>query len=83
MATPFVAGQAALIRSLRPDLDARAVADIIGSTAHSVDSLNLTFTNMLGDGRIDLAASLRATTVGAIPAARHNRIVGSCLTIGE
>jgi subtilisin family serine protease len=83
MATPFVAGQAALIRSLRPDLDARDVASLIGGTAREIDTLNPSFANLLGDGRIDLAASLRAAAAGTIPPSRHSRVVGSCLTIGE
>jgi subtilisin family serine protease len=83
MATPFVAGQAALIRSLRPDLDVRAVADIIGGTARSLDSFNPAFAELLGDGRIDLPASLRASALGAIPAAPRNHISGSCLNAGE
>lgn len=79
MATPFVAGQAALIRSLRQDLNVRDVADLIGGTAHDADSLNPAFADMLGDGTIDLAASLRMAAAGTIPPSRHNRIGGSCL----
>jgi subtilisin family serine protease len=81
MATPFVAGQAALIRSLRPKLDVRDVADLIGGTARSLDTLNPTFAQLLGDGRIDLAASLRSATARKMPSPRHSHVDGGC--VGE
>jgi thermitase len=82
MATPFVAAQAALIRSLRPGLNIRNVGDLIGGTARSLDRLNPAFAGSLGDGRIDLAASLRSAAAGRIPSARRSHIGGGCLESG-
>ncbi len=76
MATPFVAGQAALIRALRPALDVRQVADLIGGTARTTPDL----VGLLGDGSIDLPASLRAARSGAELSAQHSSIGGSCVT---
>lgn len=58
MAAPFVAGQAALIQAVRPSLNVRTIADIIGGTARSLNWKNPHYDDMLGDGRIDLAASV-------------------------
>jgi thermitase len=80
MATPFVAGQAALLRSLRPALTVREVGDLIGGTAVSIGARNLDLSGQLGDGRIDLAASLSAARAGAPLQAEHSHIGGSCIT---
>lgn len=79
MATPFVSAQAALISSLRADLSVRDVADLIGGTARGIDTYNSAFASLLGDGRIDLVASLQAAAAGAIPPSHHSHIGGSCL----
>jgi len=59
-AAPFVAAQAALLRSLDPDLDPKAVAFLMRSTAVSVDHANPSYIGLLGAGRPDLVASLEA-----------------------
>ena len=60
MATPFVAGQAALLRSASPDLRADDIEQAIRSTAQSVDAVNPGYADLLGKGRIDIRASLAA-----------------------
>lgn len=55
VATPFVAGGAALTWSTHPRLEGEEVAQRIGSTAHSVDAVNPGFRGLLGHGLIDLA----------------------------
>lgn len=52
MATPFVAAQAALIRSVKPSADSECVTSIIRRTAKP-----LTTTVLLGKGRADVEAS--------------------------
>lgn len=79
MATPFVAGQAALLYSLAPSLNARSVGMLIGGTAHSLDALNPAVAGKLGDGRIDIGASVAALVSGAIPTSGHGRISNSCV----
>lgn len=79
MATPFVAGQAALLRGLRPELTVRQIVTLIGGTAVNLDSGNSMFADLLGDGRIDLAASLLAAAASVEPRAGHSDIGGSCV----
>lgn len=57
MATPFVAGQAALLRSYAPTLTAAQVERCILDTAE-------TLTPELGAGLIDMVASLNAAGTG-------------------
>ncbi len=56
MATPFVAGQAALIRGVRPNASAGCVADVIGRTAQSLVVSDPTYGRKLG-GHADIGAS--------------------------
>lgn len=67
MAAPFVAGQAALLRSLNPGLDVVQVADLIGGTAGSLHTANPGYAGQLGAGLIQVAASLQALQNGEIP----------------
>ncbi|MFQ5612131.1 MAG: S8 family serine peptidase [Anaerolineae bacterium] len=64
MATPFVAGQAALIHSLAPAATARNVAVLIGETARSLDGLNPAFSGLLGAGQINIVDSLQRAQAG-------------------
>jgi subtilisin family serine protease len=67
MATPFVAGQVALLRGLNPSLTLDEAGALIASTAASLDRNNPLYRGQLGAGRIDLAASLAAAPAGPSP----------------
>lgn len=59
MATPFVAGQAALIQGVRPTASAACVSGIIETTADeaALDAANPDYVGKLGSGLADAAAS--------------------------
>jgi subtilisin family serine protease len=57
MATPFVAGQAALIRSLQPSASSGCVTNIIRTTAQSPATSDPTYASELGSGHADVGAS--------------------------
>jgi thermitase len=58
MASPWVAGEAALLLSRNPTLSPAALSSAITRGAKRIDGLNPTRIGGLGAGRIDLAASL-------------------------
>jgi thermitase len=60
MATPWVAGEAALVLSNRPSLSPAGVSAAIEAGAHSIDAANPAHLGLTGAGRIDIAATLRA-----------------------
>jgi len=66
MAAPFVAGQAALIRSLEPTLPSggedgqRSVESVIKDTAQPLDAKNPLYLGKLGAGHADACASMKA-----------------------
>ncbi|MEZ4664729.1 MAG: S8 family serine peptidase [Caldilineaceae bacterium] len=60
MSAPFVAGQAALIRSVAPTISAGSVVNHIINTVHAIDAVNPGMAGMLGRGRVDIGASLAA-----------------------
>ncbi len=65
MATPHVTALAALIWSLRPDLNGAQVMDIIRSTAVDVNAdIHPGVDNFLGYGRVDAGAALLAASAG-------------------
>ena len=76
MATPFVAGQAALLRSLDPELTLDEIGLLIGGTAFSLDRTNPLYRGRLGEGRIDLLASLEWLAADTWPAPQHNAFAG-------
>jgi thermitase len=76
MATPFVAGQAALLRSANPQLTLDEVGLLIGGTAVSLDRKNPAFRGQLGEGRIDLFASLESLVAHTWPTPEHNVFAG-------
>ena len=60
MASPLVAGQAALLKAIAPDLDTDDLIEVITGTAFNINPLNPGWQDKLGAGRIDLLASLEA-----------------------
>ncbi|HLF24873.1 MAG TPA: S8 family serine peptidase [Anaerolineae bacterium] len=76
VSTPFVAGQAALLRSVNPDLTLDELGRLIGGTAYSLDRRNPAYRGLLGAGRIDVVASLKAQAAGAQPASGHALFAG-------
>ncbi len=73
MAAPFVAGQAALIRSMRPNLPSTgpqgkpSVSEFITTTARPLDATNPDYSGKLGAGHADVYRStLKANTAPAI-----------------
>jgi subtilisin family serine protease len=67
MATPFAAGQAALLRGYAPSLSLLEMAAYMGGTAQSLDAANPNFQGKLGAGLIDAQASLLALAQGRPP----------------
>lgn len=76
MATPFVAGQAALLRGVNPQLSLDEVGLLIGGTTESLDRSNPAYRGQLGEGRIDLLASLESLVAGTWPAQERNVFAG-------
>lgn len=76
MATPFVAGQAALLRGANSQLTLDEVGLLIGGTTDSLDGRNPAYRGKLGEGRIDLLASLEALVTNAWPTPEHNVLAG-------
>jgi subtilisin family serine protease len=76
MATPFVAGQAALLRSANPQLTLDELGLLIGGTTDSLDRMNPAYRGRLGEGRIDLLASLESLAANTWPTQDHNLFAG-------
>ena len=58
MASPFVAGLAALLRSKFPTDDADTIAQRIKDYADNIDSYNPSYKGLIGSGRINVGAAL-------------------------
>ena len=76
MATPFVAGQAALLWGANPQLTLDEVGLLIGGTSDSLDQANPAYRGRLGEGRIDLLASLESLVTNAWPTPERNVFAG-------
>jgi len=77
MATPFVVGQAALLRGANPQLTIEEVGLLIGGTAASLDNRNPAYRAQLGQGRIDFLASLESLAANSWPAPDRN-VLADC-----
>ncbi len=60
-ATALVSGAAALVRSIRPDLNPNAVMDIIMDSSKSINNINPLHVDQLGAGLIDVSKAVRAS----------------------
>jgi subtilisin family serine protease len=58
-AVPYVAGTAALIKSLRPDWTAKEIIQTILSTADDIDKYNPAYAGRLGYGRINVERAVK------------------------
>ncbi len=58
LAAPHVAGAAAVLWSMEPDLTAVEVAERLKDTADSIDSVNPAYSGKLGSGRLNLFAAV-------------------------
>ncbi len=83
MATPFVAGQAALIHSFRPQLNPYEIATLIAETAQSTADTNPDYGSDLGSGRLDIVASLNWLVRGDPIPEGGGTISSSCVEPGE
>lgn len=72
MATPFVSGQTALLRSYRPQLTLKEIGSFIGATALALDRINPAYRGLLGMGKIDILASLQEVADDSPPPAGKN-----------
>ena len=77
MAAPFLAGQAALLRSLKPAEPIRQIIGLMASTARSVDGSNPRNKGKLGVGLPAIDVSLNTLLTGNPPKPK-NIISGSC-----
>lgn len=80
MATPFVAGQAALLKAIRPSLTAYDIAALMRDTAKDIRDQN--DGTDLGRGRIQIGASVTRLNQGGILPDSGGLISSSCL-VGE
>jgi subtilisin family serine protease len=76
MATPFVAGQAALLRSMNTQLTLGQLGVLIGGTAQPLDRANPRYRGLLGEGRVDILSSLQSLAADRWPAPEHNVLAG-------
>lgn len=67
MATPLVAGQVALLKGYDSTLTLTQVGNLISATAISLDARNQRYEGLLGQGQIDIGASLTLLATEAIP----------------
>lgn len=78
MATPFVSGQIALLRSLAPWLTLDQIEGQLAAKARSVEPLNPDYVGQLGAGEPDVAASLGCHWADVEPDATHDILNNTC-----
>lgn len=59
-AAPFISGEAALVLSRQSGMQAGSVSDLLTSTAVPLDNVGSSYSELLGDGIIDVEAAVRA-----------------------
>ena len=78
MATPFVSGQIALLRSLAPWLTLAEMEGQMMDKVQNLDELNPDYAGQLGAGEPDVAASLGCHWADLEPDATHNLLNNTC-----
>ena len=78
MATPFVSGQIALLRSLAPWLISAQIEGQMLTKVHGLDELNPDYAEQLGAGEPDVAASLGCHWADVEPDATHDILNNNC-----
>jgi subtilisin family serine protease len=78
MATPFVSGQIALLRSLAPWLTPAQIEGQLLAKALNLDALNPNYAGQLGAGEPDVAASLGCHWADVEPDATHDILNNTC-----
>ncbi len=78
VATPFVSGQIALLRSLAPWLTLAEIEAQLAAKARSADVLNPDYAGQLGGGEPDVAASLGCHWADVEPDATHDLLNNTC-----
>lgn len=68
MATPFVAGQTALLRAVFPSAAPPNIASMIATTAHPIDDYNPGYEGLLGAGISDIGASVNYAPIAELTA---------------
>ncbi len=77
MATPIIAGQAALLRGVDRGMTLDEIGLLLGGTALPIDSGDPTYRSLLGAGRADIYSSLTALVNGTSPESDAN-LFGGC-----
>jgi thermitase len=57
-AAPFISASAALVKSKYPDMTMATIDTLLRETASNIDSLNITYEGLLGNGYVNLTAAL-------------------------
>jgi thermitase len=80
MAAPFVAGQAALMRSVAPSMPLRTLVQAMDISAVDLSKLKLNsgYKGALGMGRINIGASVQIVAAGRVDMSGKKKIKGGC-----
>jgi hypothetical protein len=83
MATPYVAGLAALIWAINPGWTATQVKEQITSTADDIDAVNIGYEGLLGSGRINAEAAAGYPLASISSPTARQTIQGTVSIIGS
>jgi subtilisin family serine protease len=78
MATPFVAGQAAILRGIAPSMPLRTLVQAMDASATNLGKQKGYKSDQLGMGRIDIGASAELVASGDIDMSGQKKIKGGC-----